>query len=158
VPTNPPNGQAYEPKRINGAFAPGSSGNPGGRFKRSPEALAGILHTASPKLLRKAIAMALAGDGIVMRALLDRLVPVARSRPITLPQPVPATPLEAIDVVIGATASGVITPEEAERLASLVRARAEVAEVAELRERLARLEALLAGRPKLVIEELELDP
>jgi hypothetical protein len=152
---------AYRPRRSgNGRFAPGSSGNPGGKLHppHTPDVSVRLLRDASPELVIKAIAMAMAGDGQVMRALLDRVVPPPRGRPITLPQPMPSTPLEAIDVVIAATAAGTLTPDEAGHLVDLFNIRAQVAELPALQERIARLEALLAGQPKAVIDALELDP
>ena len=142
-------------RRPNGTFAPGTSGNPGG-MPRKPSEVVELLRTSSPTLMRKAIAMALSGDATVMTALLGRILP--RGRLVTLPQPVPGSPLEAIDVTIAAVASGMLTAEEATQLAGLINIRAQVAALPDLAERLQRLEAILAGKPGLVLDAaLELD-
>ena len=68
--------------------------------------------------------------------------------------PMPATALEAIDLVIVAAATGMITPEAAERLVGLFNVRARVAELPILQERIARIEALLTGRSEVAIDTL----
>jgi len=72
-----------------GTFPKGVSGNPAGRVKGTKnritmarlmleETLRESLTAAGPKLLRKAIKMALSGDDKVMRALLDKMLATPR--------------------------------------------------------------------------------
>lgn len=72
-----------------GRFPKGTSGNPSGRVKGTKnritlarlmleETLRDALTSAGPKLMRKAIKMALAGDDKVMRALLDKMLATPR--------------------------------------------------------------------------------
>jgi hypothetical protein len=123
---------------------------------RKPSEVVELLRTASPTLMKKAIAMALGGDRLIIKALLDRMLP--RGRLVTLPGPLPSTPLESVDVVIAAAASGALTPEEAMQLVGLVATRLQIAELPGLQERLAKLEALLAGKPGVLLDAaIELD-
>jgi hypothetical protein len=65
-------------ERKNGRFQPGQSGNPAGKRKgtrnRSTLVFEGLLDKAGPKILKKAIALAMGGDTQVLRALLPLLV------------------------------------------------------------------------------------
>ena len=74
---------------VTGQYPKGVSGNPAGRVKGTKnritlarlmleEALRDSLTKAGPKLMRKAISMALKGDDKVMRALLDKMLATPR--------------------------------------------------------------------------------
>lgn len=92
------------------------------------------------RLTRKAVKMALEGDGTALRLCLDRLLPPKRpgDRPIEIE--LPAAPAEALAAIIEATGSGALLLSDAEKLAALVKAKADLASLAELEERVARLE------------------
>lgn len=81
---------APAPERLpNGQFPPGVSGNPAGRAKGTKnaitlarlmleETLRESLTKAGPKLMHKAIRMALKGDDKIMRVLLDKMLATPR--------------------------------------------------------------------------------
>jgi hypothetical protein len=72
-------------------FAKGQSGNPAGRPQGSRHAVSlaidALLEGDAEKLTRKAIEMALSGDGTAMRLCFDRLSPPRRDRPIQFALP-----------------------------------------------------------------------
>jgi len=142
----------------NGRFTTGNTGRPVGARNKATLAAERLLDGQAEAITQAAIDAALAKEPTALRLCLERILAPRRDRLITLPQPMPATALEAIDVIIAAAVVGTIAPEAAERLVGLFNVRAQVAELPVLQERIARLEALLAGQPKAVIDALELDP
>jgi hypothetical protein len=128
-------------------FEPGRSGNPGGRPRgsrnRSTQALEAILDGEAEALTRRAIEMALEGDGPAMRMCLDRLMPVRKDRPITfsLPEIETAADLtKATRALMQGVADGEITPSEAAELSKLVDAHVKAIEAVDFATRLAALE------------------
>jgi hypothetical protein len=128
-------------------FEPGRSGNPGGRPRgsrnRSTQALEAILDGEAEALTRRAIEMALEGDGPAMRMCLDRLMPVRKDRPITftLPEIETAADLtKATRSLMQGVADGEITPSEAAELSKLVDAHVKAIEAVDFATRLAALE------------------
>jgi hypothetical protein len=128
-------------------FAPGTSGNPGGRpvgsRHKTTLAMEALLDGEAEKLTRTAIDLALAGDMVALRLCLDRTLPPRRDRPVlfTLP-PVETTAdvVKASAALLGAVASGELTPSEAAELGKLIEAHVRAIEVTEIHDRLARLE------------------
>lgn len=101
-------------------FVEGQSGNPAGRPKgsrnRSTLALEAIFEGEAEKLSRRAIEMALEGDGPAMKLCLDRLLSPRRDRSITFDLPAIETAEDlpkATEAMLRAVASGEITPSEA---------------------------------------------
>lgn len=128
-------------------FQQGQSGNPNGRPRgsrnRSTQALEAILDGEAEALTRRAIEMALAGDGPAMRMCLDRLMPVRKDRPITfsLPEIETAADLtKATRALMQGVADGEITPSEAAELSKLVDAHVKAIEAVDFATRLAALE------------------
>ena len=128
-------------------FQQGQSGNPNGRPRgsrnRSTQALEAILDGEAEALTRRAIEMALEGDGPAMRMCLDRLMPVRKDRPITfsLPQIETAADLtKATRALMQGVADGEITPSEAAELSKLVDAHVKAIEAVDFATRLAALE------------------
>src|ERR1700726_2110371 len=72
----------------NGRFAPGISGNPRGRRpgtrNRATAVAAQLLEGEAPRLIRRCIELALAGDTTALRLCLDRILPPVRDRPVQL--------------------------------------------------------------------------
>jgi hypothetical protein len=103
-----------------GRFAPGQSGNPAGKkpgTRNRATLLADALRDGEGETAaRLIIDRALAGDGVALRFLLDRLIPRRRDRAIELDLPEGAEAgdgLAASNATIAAMASGEITPGEA---------------------------------------------
>lgn len=129
------------------AWKPGQSGNPSGKPKgcknHATRAAQALIDGQAGALVRKAIELALAGDGPVLRAVLDRLCPAKRDAPIlvTLPKIESAADLPAVTAaVIEAVAKGQLTPSEAAALAGLVETHRKALEIANIEVRLAALE------------------
>lgn len=128
-------------------FPEGQSGNPAGRPKgsrnRSTLALEAIFEGEAEKLSRKAIEMALEGDGPAMKLCLDRLLSPRRDRSISFELPVIESAADlpkATEAMLRAVASGEITPSEAADIGKAVSAHIEAITAAQMAERLARLE------------------
>src|SRR5687768_12762239 len=61
-----------------GAFRPGNPGRPRGCRNRATLAALALLEGEAEALTRKAVELALAGDTVALRLVLDRLLPKAR--------------------------------------------------------------------------------
>jgi len=112
-----------------GQFVPGVSGNPAGRREgsrnRATLALQALLDGEGERVVRKAVEMALAGNETALRLVLERLIPVAKDRPISLdlPQLAKASDVaEAVRRAVEAVATGEVTPAEAETVLKLLEA------------------------------------
>jgi hypothetical protein len=129
-------------------FQPGQSGNPDGRPKGSrnatTRALEALLDGESEDLVRKAVELAKGGDGPVLRAMLDRLVPPRKESPIALDLPEVVTAPDAkaaSSAVLAAVAAGTITPGEGQAMMALLNTHRAIVETEELEARIAALEA-----------------
>ena len=121
--------QAAVVRNARGQFVPGVSGNPAGRKEgsrnRATLALQALLEGEGERIIRKAVDMALAGNETALRLVLERLLPVAKDRPITLDLPKLAKPsdvAEAVRRAVEAVATGEVTPAEAEIVLKLLEA------------------------------------
>lgn len=125
-----------------GTFARGNPGRPKGARNRSTVAAEALLDHEAEALARKAIELALAGDSVALRLCLDRILPPKRpgDRPVELID-LPANPGEAMSALVVAAASGQLLLADAERLAGLVKTRADMVMQSEIEERLTALEA-----------------
>ena len=133
------------PCEVTDRFVPGNPGRqPGGRNKvmRASEALLG---SDAAALAEKAIELAMAGDPTALCLCLERLIPLARERPLDIDR-LSDDPAAAITGdIIQAVADGDLLPSEGERLTGMVKAKAELTALREVEERLAALEAASAG-------------
>jgi Family of unknown function (DUF5681) len=134
-------------------FAAGQSGNPSGRpagaRNHSTVAIEALLEGEALALGRKAIEMALRGDGMAMKLCLERVAPVRRGRPVrfSLDPIITADDVtRALGAVLQATATGDLTPDEASTVANIMEAKRRSIEVVELEKRLAALEAAATSR------------
>jgi Family of unknown function (DUF5681) len=134
-------------------FKPGKSGNPTGRppgqRNRSTMAIEALLEGEAVALGRKAIEMALAGDGLALKLCLERVAPVRRGRPVQFElQPISTAEDVALALgsVLGAVASGDITPDEGSTVAGIMEAKRRSIEVVDLEKRLAALEVAATQR------------
>jgi hypothetical protein len=130
-------------------FVEGQSGNLAGRPKgsrnRSTLALEAIFEGEAEKLSRKAIELALDGDGPAMKLCLDRLLAPRRDRSITFELPAIETAADlpmATAALLRAVSSGEITPSEAADIGKVVAARIEAITAADLNRRLIEIEGI----------------
>lgn len=137
-----------------GTFAKGNSvnlaGKPKGALHRTTRAVLAMMEGEAEAITRKAIDLALAGDSVAMRLVMERLVSPVRERPVyvALPKINAAADLIAAAVALTeAVAQGEVTPSEAASLSQIVGNVAKAVETFELSERLTRLEEQLAGKP-----------
>jgi Family of unknown function (DUF5681) len=134
---------------VRGRFEPGRSGNPAGRPSGSRNkariALESLLDGEAEGLTRKAVEMALAGDMTAMRLCMERIYPARKDRPVSFELPkleTAADAVKAMAAIMGAVASGDLTPAEANELGKLVDTFTRAIEAHELDTRLRRLEAV----------------
>ena len=133
--------------QIPGRFKPGQSGNPAGKPKgarhRTTMAIEALLEGQAEALTQKAIEMALSGDGVAMRLVLDRLVPPRRDRHIAIELPPVKTATDATAAsgkIVDAVASGEITPNDGAEVGKILDVHVRNIELREFEERLAALE------------------
>ena len=125
-------------------FAKGESGNPAGKPKgarhRVTLATEALLDGEAEALTRKAIEMALAGDGAALRLCLERILPIRRERPVRFQLPPSQSAAGMIAEIIKGVAAGEITPGEAAELVKLVEAYVRALEANEFEQRLQKIE------------------
>jgi hypothetical protein len=134
------NGAATDHPRRPGTFRPGNPGRPPGTRNKATLAALALLEGEAEALTRKAIELALAGDTVALRLVLDRLLPKGRAVRLDLPLRTLADLDEAIEAIREALAEGSVTLDEVATLAGLVEARRRLLETTELERRLAALE------------------
>lgn len=127
-------------------FPKGNSGRKPGSQNRATRVAAALLEGEGEELLRTAIALAKAGNVVMLKLLVAPLLPKERSVHVDLP----ATdgdfdPVDAMGAILDAAVSGQILPSEAAALAVTVTAYARSIDITELRVRLETLENRLAG-------------
>jgi hypothetical protein len=128
-------------------FKPGQSGNPGGKPKgtrhRVTQAVDALLEGEAEGITRKAIEMALSGDGTAMRLCFERLSPPRRDRPIPFALPKLETAADAkaaAAAIVHAVAEGDLTPSEAADMSKLLDNFTRVLEATDFQTRLEALE------------------
>lgn len=136
-----------------GQFRVGQSGNPAGKAKgarnRTTLAVEALLDGEAEALTRRAIEMALDGDGPAMRLCLDRICPPRKDRTITFTLPeitAPADLTKATAALLKGVAEGEITPGEAAELSRLVDVHLKAIAVADLAARVEAIEGAKEGK------------
>ena len=126
-----------------GRFAPGNPGRPqGARHKATMAALA-LLDGEAESLTRQAVTMALAGDATALRLCLERIAPPRKDVPVAFALPAMTTAKDAATAaaaVLGAVASGALTPTEGAHIMGLIEAYRRTLETTELEGRVTALE------------------
>lgn len=132
------------PKQL---FIKGQSGNPKGKPK-------GVRHTATQityaliegnlqEVLETVVERAKNGDMTACRMILDKVLPNTKDRPVTIDLP-PINDLNGVGFaqaeILQAVAAGNITPNEGERIASIIEARRRSIESIDLEARISHLE------------------
>jgi hypothetical protein len=131
-------------------FKPGESGNPAGRPRgsrnRSTSALRALIDGEADELIRVLATAARNGNVSAAKVLLDRILPPARcgTGDVELPLPSEQPVTAGVDELIRAVSAGEIAPSDAAVIATLLKTRAELTDLAELERRLASLEAELS--------------
>jgi Family of unknown function (DUF5681) len=142
---------AHEPAKTGGQqatqFKPGQSGNPNGRpagsRHRTTLAVDALLDGDAERLTRKAIEMALGGDGTAMRLCLDRIAPARKDRPVPFTLPTLETAADAkaaAAAIVRAVADGDLTPNEAAELSKVLENFIRILETTDFETRLEALE------------------
>jgi hypothetical protein len=123
-------------------FAQGNPGRKPGSKNKTTLIGHALLKDAEEDLLRKAIEMAKAGDGPMLKFLLDRILP--KERCIELPpMDHDCAPVERCEAIIEAVSAGRITPSEAASLVSMAESHARIIDLTEVDERLEAIEKKL---------------
>ena len=125
----------------------GQSGNPSGRppgaKHKATLVIEELLEGQAEAIGQKCIEKALEGDGVALKLVMERLVPLRKGRPVQfdLPDVAGAADLsKALGAVLQATSTGSLTPDEAASVAQIIEARRRAIETAELEQRVADLE------------------
>jgi len=128
-------------------WKPGQSGNPKGRPRGSRNRVTLIalaaMEEGADAIARKVVDMAKEGDMSAARLVIERLVPVAKERPIFLALPDTGSAEgidEAQNAILKAVAAGELLPGEATTLAGIVEARRKALETQTLEQRITALE------------------
>jgi hypothetical protein len=128
-------------------FKPGRSGNPNGRpagsRNKATLAIESLLEGEAETLARKVVELAKEGDLQALRLCLDRLCPPRKDSPVSFRLPPMVTTVDAVAAMaalVGAVASGELTPIEAGELTKIIQAFAKIIETAELEQRIRKLE------------------
>ena len=126
-----------------GTFTTGNPGRPKGARNKATQAVLALLEGEGEALTRKAVQMALAGDGVALRLCLDRIAPPRKDSPVEFTLPPMKTAHDAAEgagAVLGAVAVGELTPTEGAVVMALVDAFRRTLETTELEARVAALE------------------
>lgn len=129
-----------------GRFKAGQSGNPAGRPKGALSPAMKLIKQASPAVLQQVIAQAIDGDMQAAALILARGVPALKAtlEPVILmtgQEYKAMNTAERAEAIMGAALSGTVPPDVAKQLLESLGACANIAEWADLAERIEALEA-----------------
>lgn len=135
-------------------FPKGRSANPAGRPPGSKNvaqaALDAIGTNAAQDLLKSVIEKAKEGDMTAARIILDRVWPASKGRHVTFTMPKisgAADVARAVGGILEAVASGLLTVEEGQGLASILETQRKALELTEIEQRLTELENQRGNNP-----------
>lgn len=131
---------------MTGRFKAGQSGNPAGRPKGALSPAMKLIKQASPAVLQQVIAQAIDGDMQAAALILARGVPALKAtlEPVILmtgQEYKAMNTAERAEAIMGAALSGTVPPDVAKQLLESLGACANIAEWADLAERIEALEA-----------------
>jgi hypothetical protein len=157
--------QKQEDRDAQGRFLKGRSGNPEGRFRKgrsgnpkgrpagarnkATQTAELLLDGEAEALTRRAVELALAGDGMALRLCLDRIIPPRRGRPVQLGLPPVSDAADlggTMAAITNSAVGGAITPGEAAELARVVEIFVRAVETSDFERRLTELEEAHAAR------------
>ena len=135
-------------------FEPGNKCNPNGRPKGTGyrQELQALLVSRKDELINIALEGALGGDSKLLTYLLEKILPVTpKDDPITFDLPEgdltkPETLLKLGAQIIQSVADGHLTPDQAERISSLISKQTKTIEVVEVMPRIEAIELTLKAR------------
>ena len=137
------NGHDPQPHRpVRGRpFPKGNGGRKPGSKNRTTVVAEALIKGEEVALVRKGLELAKAGDGPMLKFFLERIVPKERCVGVDFPElDCSSDAVDALAVVIRAAATGQISPSEASALANVVATCARTINIAELEERLTKIE------------------
>lgn len=126
-----------------GRFTEGNPGRPRGARHKATQAALALLDGEVEALTRKAVEMALDGDGAALRLCLERIAPPRRDAPVQFDLPRMGTARDAAKAagaVLEAVALGDLTPTEGAHIMGLVETYRRTLETTELEARVVALE------------------
>ncbi|MBN8827960.1 MAG: hypothetical protein J0H68_04570 [Sphingobacteriia bacterium] len=126
-----------------GGPSPNPFGRPKGSQNKATMAVQQLLDDEGEGIARKAIELALGGDITAIKCVLERIVPPAKSKPITIDLPEVSSvqdTLIATSKVISEVSSGNITPQDGLLMVGLLEKFAKTLEVSDLEKRISSLE------------------
>ena len=132
-------------RKTDGTFAKGNKlgGRTRGARNKATLAVEAMLQGEHEALTRKAIDMALEGDGPALRLCLDRIAPPRKDSPVSFDLPPIRSAddaLAASSALLAAVAGGEVTPDEAGRVMALLTSHRQLVETSDLEGRIAALE------------------
>jgi len=130
-------------RNADGTFGLGNSGKPKGTRHRATQAVMALLDGEAEALTRRAVEMALSGDGAALRLCLERIAPPRKDAPVTFALPPMQSAQDAARAaaaVLAAVADGDLTPTEGAHIMGLVETYRRTLETSELESRLVALE------------------
>jgi hypothetical protein len=130
-------------RNTDGTFAAGNPGKPKGTRHKATQAALALLDGEAEALTRKAVELALDGDGAALRLCLERIAPPRRDAPVSFdlpPMQSAADAAKAAGAVLDAVALGDLTPQEGAHIMALVETYRRTLETTELEARVAALE------------------
>lgn len=131
-------------RNTDGTFAEGNPGRPRGSRHKVTRAVLDLLDGEAEALTRKAVDMALEGDGAALRLCLERIAPPRKDTPVQfeLPEMKGAEDAaQAAAVVLQSVAAGDLTPTEGAHVMALIETYRRTLETTEIETRLRELEA-----------------
>ena len=138
------------PRRANGRFRKGQSGNRKGRPQGSRNAMSllaeSLLDGEAQAIMRTLIDRAKEGEPAALRLCVERLLPVKRERVVTIDLPpinCPADAKRALASIIAAAAQGHVSPSEASQFSEMIDAYLRACGATELADRLDQVEQTL---------------
>jgi len=127
-------------------FASGNSGRKAGSRNRTTLVAAALLEGEVEGLVRKAVELAKAGDVVMLKFLLGRILPRERLVKLDLPSMDFADDaVEALGCIMRAVSEGTISPSEGAAVAPLIDSYARAIDLADVVKRVDSIEAQIKG-------------
>jgi hypothetical protein len=132
------------PASIGRPFANGNPGRPPGSKNRTTLLAAALLEGQAKELVRKGVELAKAGDRVMLKFFLERILPRERLIQLDLPEMNFADDaVEALGHIMRAVSEGRISPSEGAALAALINSQTRAIDMADVVKRLDSLQAAI---------------